>query len=36
MTKARFIYLLVFAAMLAFYLARVAPPHGGSNGGVAF
>jgi hypothetical protein len=31
-TKARFIYLMVFAVMLAFFLAS-GSPHGGSNGG---
>jgi hypothetical protein len=31
-TKARLIYLMVFAVMLAFFLARVAVPRGGSGG----
>jgi hypothetical protein len=35
MTKARLIYWLVFAAMLAFFLARCAIPRGGSSGGAA-
>jgi hypothetical protein len=32
-TKARLIYLMVFAVMLAFFLARLGTPRGGSSGG---
>jgi len=32
-TKAKLIYWLVFAAMLAFFLASVGCPRGGSAGG---
>lgn len=35
MTKARLIYLLVFAALLAFALAAVCRPHGMNDGGWA-
>jgi hypothetical protein len=33
MTKARLIYLLVFAALLAYFVACVFRPHGMNDGG---
>ena len=34
MTKARFIFMVLFAVMLAFFLASVGCPRGGAAGGV--